>query len=84
MAKRPERLFEVVPALCKMRPSIGMDRDDRSACEGGGGFDRVIRVHGEIELAPCLRRSAEEQDKARFEPTLRFSHAIEPDRVAVT
>jgi len=80
MAKRPERLFQIVPALRKMRPPIGVDGYDGS--EDSGSLDCVIRVHGEIELASRLRRSGEEQHKTGFEPPLYFGHAIEPNRVA--
>ena len=82
MAKRPKRLFQIVPAFGEMGPSIGVDRDDRGACEGSGGLDCIVCVHGEIELAPRLRGSAEEQHKTRFKSPLHFGHAIEPNRVA--
>ena len=65
-----------------MRPSIGVDRDNRGAREGSGGLNCVIRVHGEIELAPRLRRAGEEQHKTWFKSSLHFGHAIEPNRVA--
>ena len=76
MAKRPECLFQIVPTLGEVRPSIGVDGDNRCAFEGGGGLDRVVRVHGEIELAPRLRRSPEEQHKTRFKSPLHFGHAL--------
>lgn len=78
MAKRPERLFQIVPALRKMRPSIGVDGYDCSACEDSGSLDCVIRVHGEIELAPRLRRSGEEKNKTGFEPPLDFGQTVSP------
>ena len=82
MAKRPERLFQIVPALGEMGPSIRVNWDNRGAFEGSRGLDCIVCVHGQIELAPRLRRSAEEQHKTGFEPPLHFGYAIEPNRIA--
>ncbi len=82
MTHRPERIFQVFAALSEMRPPIGVDRDDGGAREGGGRLDCVVRVHGEVELAPRSRGSREEEHEAGVEAPIYGCDAVEPNRVA--
>src|SRR5262249_32887861 len=63
-AKSFERVFEVLAALCEMRPAVAMNGNNRCIGKGVRRLNCVIGIHGEVEWTTCARRAAEENDHA--------------------
>jgi hypothetical protein len=75
-----ESIYQILLALCV--PAAIMNRYNPGAGKHRCRFYGVIRIHGDVEWTPGLRRSGEEDGEANIKSECNLREAGKPDRIS--